>query len=168
MPTTYGTFAIGCLAIAGFPLLSGFFSKDLILEHAFGSPHGSTLLWLVGTIGAGLTAFYMFRLLFVTFWGENRSDPEVARHIQESPQVMTMPLVVLAVLSVLGGYFTLPELLSPLYGHTHPHVSPLVKYLPTLLGLGGIGLGVSAVCARPRSGRSPQPAVRWPASVATE
>ena len=140
MPTTYGTFAIGCLAIAGFPLLSGFFSKDLILEHAFGSPHGSPVLWLMGTLGAGLTAFYMFRLFFVTFWGENRSDPEVAHHIHESPQVMTMPLVVLAILSVVGGYFTLPELLSPLYGHAHPHVSPLVKYLPTLLGLGGIGL----------------------------
>ena len=140
MPTTYGTFAIGCLAIAGFPLLSGFFSKDLILEHAFGSPHGSSLLWLIGTLGAGLTAFYMFRLFFVTFWGENRSDPEVAHHIHESPQVMTMPLVVLAILSLIGGYFTVPELLSPLYGHEHPHVSPLVKYLPTLLGLGGIGL----------------------------
>ena len=140
MPTTYGTFAVGCLAIAGFPFLSGFFSKDLILEHAFGSPHGSPLLWLIGTLGAGLTAFYMFRLLFVTFWGENRSDPEVARHIHESPQVMTVPLVVLAILSLIGGYFTLPELLSPLYGHEHPHVSLLVKYLPTLLGLGGIGL----------------------------
>ena len=140
MPTTYGTFAIGCLAIAGFPFLSGFFSKDLILEHAFGSPHGSPLLWLMGTLGAGLTAFYMFRLFFVTFWGENRSDPEVARHIHESPQAMTIPLVVLAILSLIGGYFTLPELLSPLYGHEHPQVSPLVKYLPTLLGLGGIGL----------------------------
>ena len=140
MPTTCGTFAIGCLAIAGFPLLSGFFSKDLILEHAFGSPHGSPLLWLIGTLGAGLTAFYMFRLFFVTFWGENRSDPEVARHIHESPQVMTVPLVALAILSLIGGYFTLPELLSPLYGHAHPQVSLLVKYLPTLLGLGGIGL----------------------------
>jgi len=140
MPTTYGTFAVGCLAIAGFPFLSGFFSKDLILEHAFGSPHGSSVLWIVGTVGAGLTAFYMFRLLFVTFWGENRADPEVAHHIHESPQAMTIPLVVLAIFSLIGGYFTLPELLSPLYGHDHPHVPLLVKYLPTILGLGGIGL----------------------------
>ncbi len=140
MPTTYGTFAVGCLAIAGFPFLSGFFSKDLILEHAFGSPHGSSVLWIVGTVGAGLTAFYMFRLLFVTFWGENRADPEVAHHIHESPQAMTIPLVVLAIFSLIGGYFTLPELLSPLYGHDHPHVPALVKYLPTILGLGGIGL----------------------------
>ena len=138
MPTTYGTFAVGCLAIAGFPLLSGFFSKDLILEHVFAS--GSGPLWLVGSLGAGLTALYMFRLLFLTFWGDTRAAPEVAGRIHESPRVMTVPLVVLAVLSVVGGYFTLPELLAPLYGHAHPHVPLLVKYLPTLLALGGIGV----------------------------
>ncbi len=137
MPTTYGTFAVGCLAIAGFPLLSGFFSKDLILEHVFAG--GSGPLWLVGSLGAGLTALYMFRLLFLTFWGDTRAAPEVAGRIHESPRVMTVPLVVLAVLSVVGGYFTLPELLAPLYGHAHPHVPLLVKYLPTLLALGGIG-----------------------------
>ena len=137
MPTTYGTFAVGCLAIAGFPLLSGFFSKDLILEHVFAG--GSGLLWLVGSLGAGLTALYMFRLLFLTFWGETRAAPEVAGRIHESPRVMTVPLVVLAVLSVVGGYFTLPNLLAPLYGHAHPHVPLLVKYLPTLLALGGTG-----------------------------
>ena len=137
MPTTYGTFAVGCLAIAGFPLLSGFFSKDLILEHVFAG--GSGPLWLVGSLGAGLTALYMFRLLFLTFWGETRAAPEVAGRIHESPRVMTVPLVVLAVLSVVGGYFTLPDLLAPLYGHTHPHVPLLVKYLPTLLALGGVG-----------------------------
>ena len=137
MPTTYGTFAVGCLAIAGFPLLSGFFSKDLILEHVFAGGSGS--LWLVGSLGAGLTALYMFRLLFLTFWGDTRAAPEVAGRIHESPRVMTVPLVVLAVLSVVGGYFTLPELLAPLYGHAHPHVPLLVKYLPTLLALGGIG-----------------------------
>ena len=136
MPTTYGTFAVGCLAIAGFPLLSGFFSKDLILEHVFAG--GSGLLWLTGSLGAGLTALYMFRLLFLTFWGETRATPEVAGRIHESPRVMTVPLVVLAVLSVVGGYFTLPDLLAPLYGHAHPHVPLLVKYLPTLLALAGI------------------------------
>ena len=138
MPTTYGTFAVGCLAIAGFPLLSGFFSKDLILEHVFAG--GSGPLWLVGSLGAGLTALYMFRLLFLTFWGDTRAAPEVAGRIHESPHVMTVPLVVLAVLSVVGGYFTLPNLLAPLYGHAHPHVPLLVKYLPTLLALGGIGV----------------------------
>ena len=138
MPITYGTFAAGCLAIAGFPLLSGFFSKDLILEHVFAG--GSGRLWLVGSLGAGLTALYMFRLLFLTFWGDTRAAPEVAGRIHESPRAMTVPLVVLAVLSVVGGYFTLPEMLAPLYGHAHPHVPPLVKYLPTLLALAGIGV----------------------------
>ena len=138
MPTTYGTFAVGCLAIAGFPLLSGFFSKDLILEHVFAG--GSGPLWLVGSLGAGLTSLYMFRLLFLTFWGDTRAAPEVAGRVHESPRVMTVPLVVLAVLSVVGGYFTLPDLLAPLYGHAHPHVPLLVKYLPTLLALGGIGM----------------------------
>ena len=138
MPTTYGTFAVGCLAIAGFPLLSGFFSKDLILEHVFAGGFGP--LWLVGSLGAGLTALYMFRLLFLTFWGDTRAAPEVVGRIHESPRVMTVPLVVLAVLSVVGGYFTLPDLLAPLYGHGHPHVPLLVKYLPTLLALGGIGV----------------------------
>jgi NADH-quinone oxidoreductase subunit L len=140
MPTTYGTFAVACLAIAGFPGLSGFFSKDLILEETFASAHGSVLLWMIGTLGAGLTAFYMFRLLFVTFWGETRASHEVDHHVHESPVSMICPLVVLAVLSVIGGYFTLPHLLSPLFGAHHAEVPFLVKYLPTLLGLGGIWL----------------------------
>jgi NADH-quinone oxidoreductase subunit L len=144
MPTTYGTFLVACLAIAGVPGLSGFFSKDLILEEAFASPHGSGLLWLVGTSGAGMTAFYMFRLLFVTFWGKTRARHEVAHHIHESPISMTMPLVMLAVLSVVGGYFTVLHFLSPIFpilgAHHEAHVPFLVKYLPTLAGLGGIGL----------------------------
>ncbi|HEV8712536.1 MAG TPA: NADH-quinone oxidoreductase subunit L [Candidatus Binatia bacterium] len=141
LPTTYGTFLVACLAIAGFPGLSGFFSKDLILEEAFVSAHGSWLLWLAGTIGAGMTAFYMFRLLFVTFWGETRASHEVAHHIHESPVSMTCPLVVLAVLSLVGGYFTLLHFLNPLFGEPHEASVPfLIKYLPTLAGLSGIGL----------------------------
>lgn len=140
MPTTYGTFAVGCFAISGFPFLSGFFSKDLILEHVYASPHGSGLLWVVATLGAGLTAFYMFRLLFLTFWGENRADQDTAAHIHESPSSMTVPLVILAILSLIGGYFTLPQLLSPLYGDSHPHVSATIKYSPTALGILGITL----------------------------
>ena len=141
MPTTYWTFAVGCLAIAGVPLLSGFFSKDLILEEAYAAPHGSAVLWLLGTLGAGLTAFYMFRLLFVTFWGETRADHEVADHIHESPSVMTVPLIVLAVLSVIGGYFSVPHFLQAVFDQHHAaHVSFVVRYLPTLVGLAGIGL----------------------------
>ncbi len=141
MPITYWTFFAACLAIAGVPLLSGFFSKDLILEHAFASSHGSSFLWLMGTLGAGMTAFYMFRLLFVTFWGECRAESEVAHHIHESPSSMTIPLVILAVLSVLGGYISLPHFLAPVFGAPHEaHVSFLIRYLPTLAALGGIGL----------------------------
>ena len=140
MPTTYWTFAVGCLAIAGVPLLSGFFSKDLILEEAYAAPHGSVGLWLLGTLGAGLTAFYMFRLLFVTFWGETRAEPEVAHHIHESPSVMTGPLIVLAGLSVIGGYFSVPHFLEAVFAHHPAHVSFVIRYLPTLVGLAGIGL----------------------------
>ncbi len=140
MPTTYWTFAVGCLAIAGVPLLSGFFSKDLILEEAYAAPHGSVGLWLLGTLGAGLTAFYMFRLLFVTFWGETRAAPEVADHIHESPSVMTGPLIVLAGLSVIGGYFSVPHFLDAVFAHHPAHVSFVIRYLPTLVGLAGIGL----------------------------
>jgi NADH-quinone oxidoreductase subunit L len=109
MPITFWTFAIACCAIAGVPLLSGFFSKDAILFHAFTSPHGSPVLWFMGLIGAVLTAFYMFRLLFLTFFGEIRADHHTAEHVHESPASMTTPLVILAVLSVVGGYVGLPE-----------------------------------------------------------
>jgi len=141
MPITYGTFLVGCLAISGFPELSGYFSKDLILEEDYASTHGSSLLWLVGTVGAGLTAFYMFRLLFVTFWGKTRASHEVAHHIHESPTSMTMPLVVLAVLTIVGGYFSLLRLLEPVFGELPEADVPfLIRCLPTVMGLGGIGL----------------------------
>jgi NADH-quinone oxidoreductase subunit L len=140
MPVTFWTFLIACLAIAGVPGLSGFFSKDLILEEAYASSLGSPTLWLVGTVGAGMTAFYMFRLLFLTFFGETRASHEVAHHIHESPASMTVPLAVLAVLSVVGGYFPLPHFLSPMYGSHHPEIPPLIKYVPTIVGLAGIGL----------------------------
>jgi NADH-quinone oxidoreductase subunit L len=127
MPITFWTFAIACCAIAGVPLFSGFFSKDAILFHAFTSPHGHPLLWAMGLSGAVLTAFYMFRLLFLTFFGECRADHHTAEHVHESPAAMTVPLLVLAVLSVVGGYAGLPEgwlwgdrfaeLLAPVLAH---------------------------------------------------
>lgn len=140
MPVTFWTFFVACLAIAGVPGLSGFFSKDLILEEAYASPLGSPILWLVGTIGAGMTAFYMFRLLFVTFFGETRASHDVAHHIHESPASMTVPLAVLAVLSIVGGYFPLLHFLNPMYGSHHPEISLLIKYIPTVVGLAGIAL----------------------------
>jgi NADH-quinone oxidoreductase subunit L len=150
MPVTFWTFFIACLAIAGVPGLSGFFSKDLILEEAYASPLGSPTLWLVGTIGAGMTAFYMFRLLFVTFFGANRSSHAVQHHIHESPPSMTVPLAVLAVLSVLGGYIPLLHFLSPMFGaHHETEIAPAIKYLPTAASLGGIALAYVMYVANP-------------------
>ena len=113
IPVTFLTMAIGTLAIAGTPGLAGFFSKDEILWQAFSSEHGHILLWLIGAIVAGMTSFYMFRLLFMTFYGESRVDHHTEAHIHESPKVMTVPLMVLAVGSVLAGYIGLPKWLGP-------------------------------------------------------
>ncbi len=109
MPITFWTFAIACCAIAGVPMFAGFFSKDAILYHAYTSPHGSPVLWLAGFCGAVMTAFYMFRLLFVTFLGEIRADHHTAEHVHESPLSMTGPLMILAVLSIFGGWVGMPE-----------------------------------------------------------
>ena len=98
IPTTYWTMAVAALAISGIPPLAGFFSKDEILWQSFAGPYGHTLLWAVGWITAGLTAFYMFRLIFMTFWGESRVPHEVEHHIHESPRPMLIPLVTLAIL----------------------------------------------------------------------
>ena len=112
IPTTYKTFLVGTLAIAGIPGLSGFFSKDEILWKSFSSGHGHWLFWLFGVITAALTAFYMFRLLYLTFYGKGRYDKHTAEHMHESPKTMTMPLVVLAVLSIGGGWIGIPHALG--------------------------------------------------------
>ncbi len=110
LPATYWTFLIATLTIAGIPPLSGFFSKDEILWQAFSQGHW--LLWFVAFATAGLTAFYMFRLLFLTFFGTCRAEEKVRSKIHESPLVMTLPLVILAVLSVVGGIVGFPEALG--------------------------------------------------------
>lgn len=121
MPATYLTFAIGALALSGFPLLAGFFSKDGILTAAF---EHNVLLYLVGIITALLTAFYSFRAFFMTFAGTPR-DAHIHNHAHESEPIMLMPLWVLAVLAVLGGVLNLPKLitlerfLEPAIGHIH-------------------------------------------------
>jgi NADH-quinone oxidoreductase subunit L len=101
MPITYWTFVIGAVAIAGVPPLAGFWSKDEILANAFFT--GNYFVWGVGTIAAFMTAFYMFRLIFMTFHGEMRVDHHAREHIHESPFSMTVPLMTLAALSVVGG-----------------------------------------------------------------
>ena len=108
IPWTYGTMLMATLAIAGAPGFSGFFSKDEILG-SIGTGTAGQILWIVGVVTAGLTAFYMFRLLFLAFHGAPRYD-EHAVHVHESPKKMLVPLVVLAVLSVVGGWWAAPEL----------------------------------------------------------
>ncbi|MGD0073045.1 MAG: NADH-quinone oxidoreductase subunit L [Candidatus Binataceae bacterium] len=107
LPITYATMLIATLAITAIPGFSGFFSKDAILGAAFTSGH--TGLWLIGVITAGLTGFYMFRWFFMTFHGNSRVEHERLHHLHESPPVMTIPLMVLAVLALVGGWVGLPE-----------------------------------------------------------
>ena len=109
LPITYWTFLIGCLAIAGIIPFSGFFSKDSILLAAY---QHNKILYFIGLLTAGLTAFYMFRLLFITFNGSFRGTEEQRHHVHESPAAMTIPLIVLAILSFTGGFVNVPEIFT--------------------------------------------------------
>ena len=129
MPITHWTFLIGTLAISGFPLLSGFFSKDEIVGHLF---EKDPLLYVVLMISVAMTAIYMFRLYFLTFHGSYRGDKHTWDHAHESPLQMTLPLMVLAVLSVLGGILNLPGLFMKNSAHWLNH------YLSGAPGLGAI------------------------------
>ena len=108
MRITYITFFIGCIAIAGIPPFSGFFSKDEILAGAFAK---NPVLYVIGLGGALLTAFYMFRLLAMTFMGKFRGTEEQLHHVHESPSAITVPLIILAFLSIVGGLVGIPEYL---------------------------------------------------------
>ena len=115
IPVTFATFAIATAAIAGIPPLAGFFSKDEILWFALASERGgSSTLFAVACITALLTAFYMFRLLWLTFFGTSRMDAETAHHVHESPPSMTGVLVLLAIGSAVGGFVAIPHYLEPL------------------------------------------------------
>jgi len=109
MRITQATFLIGCLAISGIPGFAGFFSKDAILADTFAH---SPVLYYLGIGAAMMTAFYMFRLYFLTFRGSFRGTEEQHHHLHESPAAMTIPLIVLAILSIIGGYVGLPEVMS--------------------------------------------------------
>jgi NADH-quinone oxidoreductase subunit L len=157
MPVTHATFLVGTLAIAGVPLLSGFFSKDEILFNAYASEHGHPLLWVIGVAAAGMTAFYMFRLLILTFYGESRASHDVQHHIHESPTSMTLPLLVLAGLSVIGGYVGLPlgllwgnalgHFLEPSVGEHAAHASEALEaaLMFASVAVAGIGIAVAYV-----------------------
>jgi NADH-quinone oxidoreductase subunit L len=109
IPITAWTFLLATIAISGIPPLAGFVSKDAILAASF---NARPLLWAIGFVTAGMTAFYMFRLVFLTFFGESRVPHDVEHHIHESPRSMTVPLMILAVLSVVGGWIGWPESLG--------------------------------------------------------
>jgi NADH-quinone oxidoreductase subunit L len=110
IPITHWTMFIGSVAIAGIPGLAGFFSKDEILWQTYSSPIGSKVLYAMGLITAGMTAFYMWRLMYMTFYGNSRVAPEVAAKIHESPPLMTIPLEILAVGSVVAGWVGIPKI----------------------------------------------------------
>jgi len=165
MPVTFATFLIGTIAIAGIPPFAGFFSKDEILAHAYGGAHGSPILWAVGVAAAAMTSFYMFRLLFMTFTGTCRADEHTRHHIHESPLSMTLPLMVLAGLSIVGGWVGLPlhigwgnqleHFLAPVFGHAqHPlHLDLSVEYVlmstSVLVALGGLAVAYVLYIQRP-------------------
>ncbi|MEY3538620.1 MAG: hypothetical protein RL188_37 [Bacteroidota bacterium] len=122
LPITHLTFLIGCIAIAGVPPFSGFFSKDEILAAAFAK---NPIYWYLGVVGAAMTAFYMFRLYATTFLGQFRGTEAQAHHLHESPVAMTLPLIVLAVLSAVGGAMGVPAILGGSHWLGH-HLSSIV------------------------------------------
>lgn len=141
MPITYWTFLAATLALCGFPFLSGFYSKDAILAAAW---KGSGTLFAIGVLVACLTTFYMFRLFFVAFLGKPRSD--IATHAHESPKVMTLPLIILAIASVFGGYFGIMSFIGPQFGQSESVVfAPFEPFqnspVPACLGLAAFAVG---------------------------
>ncbi|YCK42589.1 NADH-quinone oxidoreductase subunit L [Actinomadura sp. ATCC 39365] len=160
MPITFVTFMVGYLAIIGFPFLSGFYTKDGIIETAM--EHGAWMGWLA-VLGAGITGFYMSRMIFMTFFGEKRWDKEA--HPHESPAVMTLPLILLSVGSVVLGYFLindnrLMKFLSPAVGL--PEELPTFHvFSTTTVGLATLVLvAVGAAYAWMRYGRAQVPVVQ--------
>ena len=158
MPITFITFFVSTLAICGVPLFSGFFSKDEILWWAFGSTRGHWILWAMGAVAAGMTAFYMFRLVFMTFFGEQKTDERAKDHIPESPLTITIPLMVLGLLAVVGGYVGVPAILggsnrfehflAPVFEHTqhlneiHAHGTHATEYMMMAISVGIAAFGI--------------------------
>jgi NADH-quinone oxidoreductase subunit L len=144
IPVTFATFAVATAAIAGIPPLAGFFSKDEILWFAFASSRGgSTVLYVMAAGASLLTSFYMFRLLWLTFFGMPRMTPEVELHVHESPASMTGVLVVLAVLSAIGGFLSIPHYLAPQL--PAPDIAPALEHLETTLLAASVALAFAGL-----------------------
>jgi NADH-quinone oxidoreductase subunit L len=166
IPVTFVTFAVATAAIAGIPPLAGFFSKDEILWFSFASESGgSALLWITMSFTALMTSFYMFRLLWVTFLTPSRMTHEAEHHVHESPLSMTGVLVVLAVLSALGGFISIPHFLEPLLPMARAHES-LEHYETTLIVLSvvlaAVGLAAAIFIYRNGLARADALAARFP------
>ncbi|MHB8482382.1 MAG: NADH-quinone oxidoreductase subunit L [Nitrospiria bacterium] len=152
MPVTYWTFLMGAIALSGIPPFSGFFSKDEILWQIFNADFGGKIFWAVGTLVAFMTAFYTFRLIFSVFHGPYRGDPEVKHHLHESPWTITLPLMVLAVLSLSVGWVGIPfegmNIIEPFLGHVvGEHTgATAVDLQPFLVGL-AIAMGLAGIAA---------------------
>jgi len=150
LPITFGTMLVATLAISGIPGFSGFFSKDEILWKSFSSQFGHPVFWVVGVVTAALTAFYMFRLIYLTFYGKPRMDDETKKHLHESPKSMTVPLMLLGVLSLIGGWIGMPHVLgftnyfehwlAPVMTHTGGAVQGGAEH--AMASAGGYGAGV--------------------------
>lgn len=153
LPVTFPVFLVGALAISGVPFLSGFFSKDAILTSAYAGGH--YVLYGLGLAGAVLTAFYMFRLIYLTFYGASREARPAGHPVHESSRVMTLPLIVLAVFSAVAGFLGLPVLLGkranifasfledvlpPAVHHPIPSTEISLIMTAILSALGGIAL----------------------------
>jgi len=144
LPVTYWTFVIGSLALAGFPLTAGFFSKDDLLVSTWSSGALGQTLTILGLLTALMTAFYSFRLVFVTFWGPSRVDHHHAAHVHEPSKTMTIPLIILAMLSIVTGYLGIPGFLEPMFAAEsgenshHGDGALFVMGLATAMGLLGI------------------------------
>jgi NADH-quinone oxidoreductase subunit L len=146
IPVTFVTFAVATAAIAGLPPLAGFFSKDEILWFAFASERGGMpLLWAVASFTALMTAFYMFRLLWLTFLTPSRMDEQTAHHVHESPLSMTSVLVVLAVLSAVGGFFHVYHFLEPVM--PLPATDPALEHLKLPLIVFAVATGLAGLAA---------------------
>ena len=146
-PITFVTLLCAALAISGFPFTSGYFSKDAILVAAY---HRHPLLFWIGVVTAGMTAFYVFRSIFLAFFGRYRGN----QHAHESPLVMTAPLMVLALLSLGGGFLPIPHFLEPMFPHTEHGEHGILGYIATGAGLLGIALAYLFYVVNPRISES--------------
>ena len=142
MPLTHGTFLIGALALAGFPLTSGYFSKEAIILSSYHEDMGNFIFWVIALITAGMTAFYIFRVYFSTFIGETRS-PDA--HPHESPKTMVLPLIILAIFALGGGLLSplVDGFLAPVFGReVHHFHDGLLETIALIAGIGGIATAV--------------------------